>query len=198
MKIFFTFLILTICYCPNVKAQNVPDYVPYKKMNAEQLTSYRQALWDALPAAIGWVNDYGDLFTDPQERSLEKILEHFEQATSVEICVVTIDSNMVSQDNFNEFSYRLMKKWGIGKITKSNGIVICICKDYRRICVTTDFGIDKYVSEFEKNKLINRDFAPYFAKNDYYDGTYNGLNALLTRIDRHWEQRNEMSASTIK
>jgi uncharacterized protein len=193
MKIFITFFFLLILFSTVSRAQDVPDYVPYRTMTPAQLAAYRQSLWDTLPAAIGWVNDFGDLFTSAQERTLEKTLEHFERATTVEICIVTVDSNMVAQDKFSEFSYRLMKRWGIGKITKSNGIVICICKDYRRICVTTDFGIDRYVSEGDKNRMINRDFAPYFAKNDYYDGTYNGLNALLTRIDKHWEQRNDLS-----
>ncbi len=193
MKIFITFFFLLLFFSPQSRAQNVPDYVPYRTMTSAQLTAYRQSLWDTLPAAIGWVNDFGDLFTPSQERNLEKTLEHFEKATTVEICIVTVDSNMVAEDNFSEFSYRLMKKWGIGKISKSNGIVICICKDYRRICVTTDFGIDKYVNEYDKNKMINRDFVPYFAKNDYYDGTYTGLNALLERIDKHWEQRDDLS-----
>ena len=102
---------------------------------------------------------------------------------------------MVAEDKFDEFSYRLMKIWGIGKITKSNGMVICICKDYRRICVTTDFGIDKYINQSDKDKVINREFVPYFAKNDYYDGISNGLNALLSRINRRWEQKDEVSAS---
>lgn len=193
MKIFITLFFLLVFISSGTKAQNVPNYVPYRTMTSEQLAAYRQSLWDTLPAAIGWVNDFGDLFTLDQERILEKTLEHFERATTVEVCIVTIDSNMVAENNFSEFSYRLMKKWGIGKISKSNGIVICICKDYRRICVTTDFGIDKYVNEYDKNRVINRDFAPYFAKNDYYDGTYTGLNALLERIDKHWEQRDDLS-----
>lgn len=193
MKIFITLFHLLIFLSLSTWAQNVPDYIPYRTMTSSQLSAYRQSIWDTLPAAIGWVNDFGDLFTSTQERTLEKTLEHFERATTVEICIVTVDSNMVAEDNFNEFSYRLMKRWGIGKITKSNGIVICICKDYRRICVTTDFGIDRYVNESDKNRMINKDFAPYFAKNDYYDGTYNGLNALLEKIDRHWEQRDDLS-----
>lgn len=193
MKIFITLFHLLIFLSLSTSAQNVPDYIPYRTMTSSQLSAYRQSIWDTLPAAIGWVNDFGDLFTSTQERTLEKTLEHFERATTVEICIVTVDSNMVAEDNFNEFSYRLMKRWGIGKITKSNGIVICICKDYRRICVTTDFGIDRYVNESDKNRMINKDFAPYFAKNDYYDGTYNGLNALLEKIDRHWEQRDDLS-----
>ncbi len=193
MKIFITFLFLMVFFSTGTWAQDVPNYLPYKSMTPQQLMAYRQSIWDTLPAAVGWVNDYEDLFTPQQEKTLERTLEHFEKATSVEICVVTIDSNMVAENKFEEFSYRLMKIWGIGKITKSNGIVICICKDYRRMCVTTDFGIDRYINETDKYKMINREFIPYFVKNDYYDGTNNGLNALLSRIDKHWDQKDNLS-----
>ncbi len=193
MKLFSTLLFLILFYCPTIRAQDVPNYLPYNAMSPEQLKVYRQNLWDTLPAAIGWVNDFENLFTDTEKYNLEKTLAHFEKATSIEICIVTLDSNMVSEDKFSEFSYRLMKIWGIGKISKSNGMVICICKDYKRLCVTTDFGIDKYMNESDKSRMINRDFVPYFAKNDYYDGTANGLNAILSKIDKRWDKDEGLS-----
>lgn len=167
-------------------------------MTPAQLSAYRQRIWDTLPAAVGWVNDFEGLFTPEQERMLEKELEHFERLTSVEICIVTVDSNMVAEKKFEDFGYRLMKIWGIGKITKSNGIVICICKDYRRLCVTTDFGIDRFISESDKAKLISRQFIPYFSKNDYYGGTAVGLNALLTKINKKWNKTVQDDALLLK
>lgn len=189
MKIFFT-LFLLLSFHSATWAQNVPNYFQYRSMTPDQLQTYRQNLWNALPAAIGWVNDFEDLFSEEQERFLEKTLEHFEKSTSIEISIVTVDSNMVASDKFNDFSYRLMKIWGVGKIAKSNGMLICICKDYKRVCVTTDFGIDRFMSETEKHKVINRDFIPYFAKNDYYDGTSSGLNAMLSKIAKRWNKIN--------
>ena len=189
MKIFFTLLFLLVIHFA-AKTQNIPNYYQYKSMTPAQLHTYRQKLWDTLPAAIGWVNDFEDLFTEDQERFLEKTLEHFEKNTSIEIAVVTLDSNMVAPDKFNDYSYRLMKIWGVGKISKSNGILICICKDYKRICVTTDFGIDRFMTSNEKEKVISRDFIPYFAKNDYYDGTSSGLTALLSKITKRWNKIN--------
>jgi uncharacterized protein len=159
-------------------------------MTPNQLHTYRQNLWDTLPAAIGWVNDFEDLFTEEQEHYLEKMLAHFEKSTSIEISIVTLDSNMVALNKFNDFSYRLMKIWGVGKISKSNGILICICKDYKKVCVTTDFGIDRFMTDAEKHKVISRDFIPYFAKNEYYDGTSSGLNAMLARITKRWNKAN--------
>jgi|SRR5690348_9127315 len=187
MKIFYTLFFLLIFQFSS-QGQAVPNYFEYSSMSPQQLVAYRQNLWDTLPAAVGWVNDFGDLFTEAQERELEKTLAHFEQATSIEISIVTLDSNMVALDKFNEYSYRLMKIWGIGKISKSNGVLICICKDYKRICVTTDFGIDKFISKNEKNKMIKKDFIPYFAQNDYFDGTSSGLNALVSKISKGWDK----------
>lgn len=189
MKIFFTLFFLLVCQFSS-SAQAIPNYFEYSSMSPQQLRIYRQNLWDTLPAAIGWVNDFGGLFTEEQERELEKTLAHFEKSTSVEIAIVTLDSNMVASDKFNDYSYRLMKIWGIGKISKSNGMLICICKDYKKICVTTDFGIDRFISETEKNKMIKKDFIPYFTKNDYYDGTSFGLNALVSKISRGWNKIN--------
>lgn len=189
MKIFYTLLIL-LFFQSATQGQNIPNYFQYESMTPQQLHTYRQNLWDTLPAAIGWVNDFEDLFTEEQERFLEKVLEHFEKSTSIEIAIVTLDSNMVAADNFNEYSYRLMKIWGVGKISKSNGMLICISKDYKRICVTTDFGIDRFLTESEKNKMIGKDFIPYFSKNDYYDGTSTGLNALLSKISKRWNKIN--------
>ena len=129
MKIFFTFFIFTLLSCFSTSAQNVPNYIPYRTMTPHELLTYRHSVWDTLPAAVGWVNDFEGLYDRNQEDSIETILEHFERKTTIEIAIVTVDSNMVARDKFDEFAYRLLKIWGIGTIDKSNGIVICICKD---------------------------------------------------------------------
>jgi uncharacterized protein len=188
MKIFFTFFIALNFYNLFASAQNVPDYHPYRTMTPLELQGYRQSIWDTLPAAIGWVNDFEGLFDKNQEDSIERILEHFEKETTIEIAIVTIDSNMVASDKFDEFAYRLLKTWGIGKVDKSNGIVICICKDYKRLFICTDFGIDIYMNGNEKSGIINKYMVPYFLKNNYFLGTLKGLHAILGKIYKRWNR----------
>lgn len=179
VALFFTFCI--------TQAQNVPDYDPHV-MTAAQLKVYRQSIWDTIPAAVGWVNDFEGLFDADQENTIEKTISHFEKKTTIEISIITVDSNMVDKNSFDEFAYRIMKLWGIGKISKSNGMVICISKDYKRLCVTTDFGIDRYMNAAEKTKIINKYFLPLYRKNQYYLGTVNGLNAILDKINKKWDK----------
>src|SRR5665213_4609542 len=78
MKIFSTLLFLILFFSAGTKAQEVPNYLPYDVMSPKQLQVYRQNLWDTLPAAIGWVNDYENLFTTEEKHNLEKTIEHFE------------------------------------------------------------------------------------------------------------------------
>jgi uncharacterized protein len=190
MRIFFTFLIL-VSFCANGISQPVPNYHFYEKMTPSQLQAYRQSIWDTLPAAVGWISDFEGLFTSNQEDSLERMLEHFEKLTSVEIAIVTIDSNMVEQSRFNEFAYRLLKVWGIGKINKSNGMVICISKDYHNLYICTDFGIDKFINERDKYNIIKKQIMPFYAKNNYYHGTLAGLSDIIARINKKWSKYNK-------
>lgn len=186
MKIFFTFFISLFFFSLFASGQRVPNYLPYKTMTPEELSAYRQSIWDTLPAAVGWVNDFEGLYDRTQEDSLETILEHFERATTIEIAIVTVDSNMVASDKFDEFTYRLLQIWGIGKIEKRNGIVICICKDYKKLFISADFGIESYMDQSDKFKIINKYIIPSFQKNDYFIGSLDGLNAIIDKLNKKW------------
>ena len=191
MRIFFTFLLILFFFDVSVKAQRIANYNPYRTMTPSELRAYRQSIWDTLPAAIGWVNDFEGLYDKSQEDSLESIIQHFEKKTTIEIAIVSVDSNMVASDQFNEFTYRLLKIWGIGKITRSNGMVICICKDYKTIFISSDFGLDNYLDDYDKYKIVNKNVLPYFKKNNYFMGTLSGLNAILNKINRKWSKNNK-------
>lgn len=191
MKIIFTLLFIIFLFRLDATAQIVPNFIPNRTMTSSELSSYRQSIWNKLPAAVGWVNDYEGLYDRVQKDSLETILQHFEKMTSIEIALVTVDSNMVAADQFNEFTYRLLKIWGIGKIAKSNGMVICICKDYKTIYICTDFGLDIYITDYDKYKIVNKSVLPFFKKNNYFNGTLAGLTAILDKINKKWSKNNK-------
>lgn len=160
-------------------------------MTPVQLTIYRQSIWETLPAAVGWVNDFEGLFNNIEEDSLERKIAYFEKLTSIEIAIVTVDSNMVDKARFDDFAYRLLKKWGIGKISKSNGIVICVSRGYKKLYISTDFGINKFIDSHEKYKIINKYFLPYLEENDYFSAMDQGLDAIIERVNRRWVRYNK-------
>lgn len=178
LTFFYTFLLIALC--KNVQSQNVPNFNPAETMSSTELANYRQSIWDSLPAAVGWVNDFEGLFKINEGDTLESLIQHFEKETSIEIMLVTVDSNMVAKDSLTSFTNRLLKIWGIGKKFKKNGIVICICSGYHEIEISADIGI--FIGDKEKAMMIKKFFIPYYKKNKYYDGTLNGLNAFIKRL----------------
>jgi len=153
-----------------------------RPMTEIELSNYRQSIWDNLPAAVGWVNDFGELFKNEEENALESLIEHFEKKTGIEIMLVTVDTNMVARDKLKDFSERLLTMWGIGKIRRKNGIVICICKGYEAIEISSGFGIDKFMNHDQKLQILQTSFIPYYQKNSFYEGTLTGLKTLISQL----------------
>ena len=95
------------------------------------------------------------------------MLNKFEQETSNEIAIVTLDSLRATNDNFEDLSLRIAQKWGIGKAGKDNGILIAVSKHYRKIRIQNGNGIEKLISDNETKHIINTYFIPEF-KNEKY------------------------------
>lgn len=186
MRLFFTIIILTGFHLL-ARAQSSENSLS-ASMTSEQIQEYRQFIWDSVPAAVGWVNDYSLLFKREQEDSLERKIAKFEAETSVEIMVVTVDSMMVDKNLLNEFAGRLLKLWGIGKVAKSNGIVICISRDYRQVFISAGFGIDPMINKLGRQKIIDKYFIPSYEQNEYFKGTYKGLMVLMDKIEKNWRK----------
>jgi uncharacterized protein len=189
MKIIFTFLLCLLFSIISRRAnaqdsQQDSTEATYIAMNKTQLAKYRKFIWDSIPMAVGWVNDFESLFSFEEENKLQRIIEEFEKKTTVEIMVVTIDTNMVAREDFNNFSYRLLRIWGIGKRLKENGIIICISSGYQMIKVTCDFGIESMMNESTVLHTVGKYFIPSYKRNRYFEGTYKGVSALIAQLNK--------------
>ncbi len=184
MKLVFTILsILFLCvHSNNSVCQSIPNFNPNEVMSSDELAQYRQSIWDSLPAAVGWVNDFEGIFSASQGDTLESMIAHFEKASSIEIAIVTVDTNMVAREKFTAFTERLLKVWGIGKKLKRNGIVILVSSGYKQIEIITDAGIDPFMTEPQKIAIIKKVFVPEYKRDHYFEGTYLGLKTILTTM----------------
>ena len=152
---------------------------PVETINREE---YRQDLWDDFPMADGSVNDFEGIFTKDEERNLDSIITNLEQLKEVEIKIVTLDTNIVAKEKFNDFSMHLLNQWHVGKRVKDNGILICISSGYRQMRISNNFGIERILSDGETQLIIDKYFIPSYQRSRYYKGTLTGLKALIDKI----------------
>ena len=147
-----------------------------------EIEDYRESLWKSFPLRDGPINDFEGIFTNDEEKILDSVITNLERLKEVEIVIVTIDTNMVSKEKFNNFAIHLLGVWHVGKKVKDNGILICISSGYKRMRISNNFGIERILSDNETEQIIDKNFIPYYKKSNYYKGTLNGLKALINKI----------------
>lgn len=177
MKTIFI-LILSLFISTNVCGQTT-NVIARDSLKEKSLALFRQVFWDNLPKPINWTNDYEDLYSDDEQINLNNIISKFEQETTIEIGIITINTSKISEEKFEELSLHIAQTWGIGKKDINNGILIAISKGYKKIRIENGNGIEKIITNDETKEIIDKYFIPDFKKGNYYDGTLKGLTELI-------------------
>jgi uncharacterized protein len=156
---------------------------PMDSVTTIRLKMSKQRFWDSLPDPVGLTTDFERIFTEEQDKKLDSIMAEFEKKTTIQIAITTFDTANVNLDKFDELPPYIIKMWGIGREDKHNGISICISVGYRLIRIYPDDGLSMYVDQVEIDKIIQKKMYPQFKKEKYFEGTRDGLIALIDLID---------------
>lgn len=173
--------LMVVCSCSSLCSQTTGNAVS-DSISTAQVQASRQFFWDSLPKRNGWTNDFEKLFSEIEIQMLDSIITVFEKETSNQICIVTVDSFHISKERFDDLALHIGNTWGIGQQDKSNGIIICISKVYRRIRIYNGRDILPLLSMGETKEIISQHFIARFKTGDYFNGTLNGLNAIVGTI----------------
>lgn len=128
------------------------------------------------------VNDLAGVLSSDEEQSLEKQLVGFDEETSTQIVVVTVNS-LHGYDKA-DFAYRIGEQWGVGQKGKNNGIVILVLpKSAGRsgeVYVAVGYGLEAVIPDALANRLIvNQEMIPRFRENNYFGGIRDGVTVIM-------------------
>jgi uncharacterized protein len=123
---------------------------------------------DQMPAPQGYVTDLDGALDDSQRAGLESQLSAIEDASTVEIAMVLIDST--DGMPIAQFATNLGNRWRVGKRDTFNGIVVLVAVDDREYFIATAKGIEGTIPDLVAYRIGETDFPPYFRENDYYTG----------------------------
>jgi len=125
------------------------------------------------------VNDFADILSVGQERSLENKLVAYNDSTSTQITVVTIKSLGGEEASF--FAFELGEKWGVGQQGEDNGIVILIAPNERKTFIATGYGTEGALPDAYAKRIVENVMLPEFKKGDYFGG----ITKAVERIKRY-------------
>lgn len=148
------------------------------------------------------VNDFSGTFSEAQRDDLEKTLRAYNDSTSTQICIVTV--NDLKGYAPSDFGTRLLTEWGVGQKDKRNGIVILLKprmgNERGQVYIAVGYDIEPILNDARVGRIIDNRMMPYLSAGDYYSASKAAVDSIIKYLSGQFEadERNEsMPVGTI-
>ena len=126
------------------------------------------------------VNDYTNTLTADQRQALERKLVAFNDSTSTQIAIVIVPS--LNGNDIADYNVKLGRAWGVGGKEFSNGVVLLVAKDDRKLNIATGYGVEGALPDITTSHIISDVIRPNFKGEDYYRGLEEGTDAIMKAV----------------
>ena len=129
------------------------------------------------PEFVGYVNDYAHLLSAPQASALNQELRDFDNRTTIEVAVVTLNS--IGNDNPQDYAIGLANYWGVGKRDKNNGIIFLVAMQSHDIWIETGPSLSGQFSDQQIQQIVDDVIIPQFRADHPDLGVINGVHSII-------------------
>lgn len=130
-----------------------------------------------LPRPDGFVNDYCNILSPQQNKSLEDQLSLFEKETKIEISVAVVKS--LEGEEVEEYAVDLFKSWGIGKKNSDNGVLLLVAPNERKMRIEVGYGLEQKLTDAYASRIIREQITPKFKEGRMDAGIILGTKAII-------------------
>ncbi|WP_405384443.1 TPM domain-containing protein [Maribacter sp. LLG6340-A2] len=124
-----------------------------------------------------FVTDSANIFTSAQEAALNKRLVAFEDATTNQLVVVTIEE--LGFDTIESYANGLFVQNGIGQKGKDNGLLILFSELDREVRIEVGYGLEPYITDAVASRIIRSTMIPNFKEEEYFTGINESVDQLI-------------------
>ena len=100
---------------------------------------------------------------------------------SYQIGILMIPS-LGSDEYLEGYSIKVAREWGIGEKDASNGVLLLIAKDDRKLRIEVGRGLEGDLTDVRANRIIRNVITPQFKQGKYYEGIKDGVNSIQLAV----------------
>ena len=127
-----------------------------------------------------FVNDFASVMTTEQAIELECALRLYNDSTSTQLCVVTVES--LDDLTPAEYAQQLGEKWGVGQVGKDNGVIILVKKKTEEsggdVFIATGYGVEGLLPDAICKRIIERTMIPKLKEGDYHGAIVDAISEI--------------------
>jgi uncharacterized membrane protein YgcG len=133
------------------------------------------------PDYVGYVNDYAHLLSAAQASALNQELRDFDNRTTIEIAVVTVES--IGSESPRDYAINLGNYWGVGKRGKNNGILVLVAMQSRDIWIEVGSGLVGELEDQRVQQIVDDVIIPRFRAGQPDQGIIQGVRSIVLYLD---------------
>ncbi|MGH6736538.1 MAG: TPM domain-containing protein [Methyloceanibacter sp.] len=128
------------------------------------------------PELTGRVVDGADLLSPEDEVAFTAELEALEDKSSDQLVVVTLPS--LQGYEIEDFGYQLGRHWGIGTAKLSNGALLIVAPNERKVRIEVGYGLEPILTDALTKIIIDNAILPRFRAGDFVGGIKDGVRDI--------------------
>ena len=134
------------------------------------------------PASLkpqGYVSDFAHVVDEQSRAAAEQYCYKLEQATGVQVAVVTVDS--LGGEPIEDFANDLFRKWGVGHKGQSDGLMLVLAIKDRKDRVEVGYGLEPILPDgFVGDVAV--DMRPLLRQGQYGAAILQGIESMGSRV----------------
>ncbi len=138
------------------------------------------------PTPKSYFNDYAQVISPAVATGLNQQLEQFERQTSIQI-VVAVFPKLQSDSSIEDYTVRVAQAWGVGQKGKSNGAVLFVFTQDRKMYLQVSYGLEGALPDALAKRIIENEIKPHFRNGDFDGGLQAGVAAILRATRGEYE-----------
>ncbi len=134
-----------------------------------------------------FVHDYSGWLNEQEKAFLEAKLRRYDDTTSTQI-VVMIRPDIGDYDR-SSYAFELGNRWGIGRKSKNNGVVVLIVTEppQRGVFIATGYGAEGALPDITAGRIARNLMIPKFKEGRYFEGINAGIDAIMAALSGEFQ-----------
>ena len=149
------------------------------------LAAPAQAQLTPVPPLTARVTDQAGMLDAGQRQRLEAVLAEHEAKSGNQIAVLLVKST--EPEAIEQFGIRVADAWKLGRKGVDDGVLLIVARDnpsaLRRLRIEAGRGVQGVLTDAQSKRILQDVIAPYFRKNQYYEGLVAGVGAIAALLN---------------
>lgn len=154
----------------------------------------------AKPSPPRLVNDFAKIMEPSEVQALENRLVVFNDTTSTQIAVVTV--NDLCGNDAGAFAFELGEKWGVGDARFDNGIVLLFkpktADSKGQVFIATGYGLEGVLPDAISKRIVEQEMIPLFKQGAQVQGIFKGIETIISIVGGEYSAAAYKKKTTAK